>query len=302
MGCCQSKQPSAEVNEAERKGILEFENDEGKDTTGKPSDDTNLVTVTDSESDESTTSNGNEKACTQCDTNNRQLIIGKYIYKCEACSNQFYDPSQRMTEARLLLDGFIRSIDITQTIPTPMNDLCFQYFNDLIELSIKTLSGNIYTCLVKPDDKVYDVKVLLSQPLFLVPKLQRLIFAGTMLEDGMLIKDCKGSGNMTWHLLLRHWPQEITELSIQKFQSDEMISISWDVVTSESKILIVDIKRKIEKVTGISIDRQILLYEGRELNDDWSLFGYGLSCGYPHYAIAGKNVRERYIKLKVNDT
>ena len=84
-------------------------------------------------------------------------------------------------------------------------------FRTKMNIYVKTLTGKHITLEVEPTERIEDVKAMIQTSEGIPSEFQRLIYAGTILEDGNTLQDYSIQNDATVHLVLRTTPVAANE-------------------------------------------------------------------------------------------
>jgi len=135
----------------------------------------------------------------------------------------------------------------------------------MLQLFIKTLTGDTITIEVPPDSSIKKIKEEIAKKKDILPRQQRLMLNGRELNDDKNVSDYNISNNATIHLIIK-----LTGLEI--FIKDE---------NNRTITLVVDQEDTIKKVKELYYEKTneqvvILLFNGVNLSDEMKIKDYGI--------------------------
>ncbi|EAR89796.1 ubiquitin (macronuclear) [Tetrahymena thermophila SB210] len=161
-----------------------------------------------------------------------------------------------------------------------------------ISINIKTLTGQTLALKCKLNQKVEQLKNQISEQLEISPTQQRLIYAGQQLEDDQQLYFYNLQRDCVVHLVQTlkktvEIQQQPKQKSLEKHkQENKFLNIQIKTLTGKQiqlKCKLYDsveiLKYHIQDSEGIPIDQQRLIFQGKEIENDYSLDMYEIDDG-----------------------
>jgi ubiquitin len=137
--------------------------------------------------------------------------------------------------------------------------------------------GKTITFTIQSSDTISSFRSKIDQKEEVPPDLARLIFAGKQLEDGRTLEDCNIQPENTIHMLGRRRGGRSSDDNLRisvELPSGRTIYVPPDAFNTIHKV-----KVEIQKQIGIPTEEQMLLKNGKELDNRIRIYEYGIGHG-----------------------
>ena len=141
----------------------------------------------------------------------------------------------------------------------------------VMQIFVKTLTGNTTNLSVEPSDTIEKVKKKIQEKEGFPPEQQRLLFAGNELENNKTLADYKVINQSTLHLVLRlRGDRKVMQIFVKTLTGN---TTNLSVEPSDT---IEKVKKKIQEKEGIPPEQQRLIFAARQLEDNRTLADYNI--------------------------
>ena len=203
-------------------------------------------------------------------------------YKIEAkdgfpvCCQSLVNSGKEMKNEQLL-----QGHNVVQTSPLHLYS-CLSSLEGM-RLRVRQPSGEVVSVMAGKGDRVVVFKALIEVELGIPLQHQQVFFQGQSLENHMTLNSYGIQDRSEVKLVV------MVPITVKTLTG---LTFPLEVATNES---VHEVKRKIKKFTGISPEKQRLIYAGKPIDDNSSLDNYEIESGAKIYVIR----RLRFYNLKV---
>lgn len=139
---------------------------------------------------------------------------------------------------------------------------------------VSMLSGGNISLRVSPSDTIDKVKTMIFNKKGIPLASQELMLLGNLLEDGNTLEHYSIVGGNTIYLTRLKYDKKAGMGIFIKSLCGKTITL-----VVQSSDIISDVKTQLQELEGLPIDEQRLIFEGKQLLDEWTLSDYNIQQG-----------------------
>ena len=178
--------------------------------------------------------------------------------------------------------------------------LSLVYSRSCMQVFVKIHNNEIISLEVEPSDTIENVKSKIQIKSGILPEQQRLFFIDRQLEDNLTVYDYNIQNKSTLCLFLRSY-MSIYDIYIKTITGK---TITLEVKSSDT---IKNVKRQIQNKEGIPSCRQRLIFDCKQLKDNYTLSSYNIRNKSTLHLILRRNYNRMpankiYVKMDTGET